>query len=246
MFEHKTCVPMIPSSPRSFATARNVCITLAVFVFAACENSTNPPSDAFYYSSYGIIPLRAGNSWTILRFDASDSLGAFRPGDTSRITIPTVAVYANQPWFIAHWGDWAGGGNAYSNSIQGCLVRGWYHYPTFRFTEQFLRYKYPATAGDQYAVPGVFHSADTAWVQDSMQICTVLSTDTVITVPAGTFHCYHYRFQWTYHSTHPGIPFEDEFLSPGVGRVQWDQYDWRLVWRPFRYGSIVLTAWHVT
>ncbi len=68
----------------------------------------------------------------------------------------------------------------------------------------FLSFKYPATVGDTYSWP-------------SGNTITVVATDTVIVVPAGTFECYHYG--WAF----PGAadaPYYDFFLAPGIGPIQ--------------------------
>ena len=43
---------------------------------------------------------------------------------------------------------------------------------------------------------------------------TLASTDTTVTVPAGTFRCHHYRYRGAY------MTYDDDFFyAPGVGRV---------------------------
>jgi hypothetical protein len=50
----------------------------------------------------------------------------------------------------------------------------------------------------------------------------VLATDTSITVPAGTFRCYHYRHYMD--SGFPGAVDMDFFFAPGVGLIRNDIY----------------------
>ena len=74
----------------------------------------------------------------------------------------------------------------------------------------YLSAKFPALKGDSYAL------LDGGPVRNAV----VLSIDTLVTVPAGQFHCYLYEFRFMSDST---LQFEG-FRCPGVGNVLLNSY----------------------
>ncbi len=73
-----------------------------------------------------------------------------------------------------------------------------------------LFYKYPALAGQEYEYTDIK--------------VKVISINEEVTVPAGKFICYHYRFP-LYKEEYLEV-YMDYYLSPGVGMVKVEEYDW--------------------
>jgi hypothetical protein len=67
-----------------------------------------------------------------------------------------------------------------------------------------LLYKYPASKGDTY----IWHTA----------LIRVASTDSVVTVPSGTFHCFVYQFY------NAGMLGKIDFVSPRIGRIKYVEH----------------------
>lgn len=72
----------------------------------------------------------------------------------------------------------------------------------------YLFYKYPAVAGQEYEYSDI--------------LVKVISINEEVTVPAGKFICYHYRFP-LYKEENLEV-YMDYYLSPGVGMVKIEEY----------------------
>lgn len=222
------------NSIRSIARAfeRLTCLLISLSL-VDCTSESTAPTQTHVYISEGLIPFRVGNRWAFKRFNVVDSLGTLVPSDTSEIVVLKDALFNGTPWFQSNT-PWPAG-YAYTNKPQGCYLRGWLNN---NLTTEFLEYKYPATPNESYTVPILFLGADSVWLQDSLRIVTVLSTDTLVTVPAGTFHCYQFRFQYNYPNWRESY---DEFVSPGFGWIVKNYYERTAAGTPRLRATLVLT-----
>lgn len=183
-------------------------ISAAIF-YPSCRNSPiDVLPDKPIHAKDSIMALNVGNRW-IWRATLYDTLGrAFSPYLDS-LKIDSVQVTNSERWYFP--------GRpyeklAFANLAGGCYYRA---FSSAVPTPSFLFYKYPATLNETYKAPQGLVSGSHVWIVDTLKIMTVLSTDTTITVPAGTFRCYLYRYAWV-----NGIFYSEEFLSPGVGWVR--------------------------
>ncbi len=143
----------------------------------------------------GVIqPLATGNTW-IYKGIIYDSLGvpAEAFGDTLKIGQPVDV--AGVRWF--------------ETSRLGMLYRngpdGFYNLQDVK-EEPLLWLPYPAKIGKPYPL-----------YSGASLVTTVLSKDTVIIVPAGAYHCYHYRY---YRSPAFLSEHTDYFAAPNVGLIR--------------------------
>jgi hypothetical protein len=85
----------------------------------------------------------------------------------------------------------------------------WYNYED-SLSEPCLWAKYPASVGDTYMTG-----------EDLLDSVIIVSTDTTVTVPNGTYRCYCYRFvkDMTTHTRE-----EYYYLAPNVGYVKYEEF----------------------
>ena len=83
-----------------------------------------------------------------------------------------------------------------------CINRNEGLYALWGDNKEYLLLKYPASSGDYYSNPSTN--------------MTVVATDTLISVPKGNFHCYHYSLLNTSGINYP----VNDYYSPGIGYVQ--------------------------
>ncbi len=175
-----------------------------VFMLSSCKK------DNLVDSSLGekqIWPLKLGNAWTYhqTNYDTVGSIIQWYNG-SKIVTMDT----------IVHDETWYGISDDYAfcaNKSDGF----WQLSGSF----QGLRYKYPASAGDNWYYGGAR--------------MYLLSTDTLITVPAGTYHCYKYRYLWN------SIPVVDDYFCPGVGLIAEDWYSRTNSGRLYKYSTLDIT-----
>jgi len=133
-----------------------------------------------------ILPLNVNNQWTYKR-TYFDSLGAVSQIDTFSCKVLRDTVIQSEIWSImSYWGT------AYRNKADGCWAA---------FSQPTLLYKYPAFLNETF-LSG----------QDTV---SVVSTNTITTVPAGTFACYSYERDFY------GLPYHT-LLSPKIGLIKDD------------------------
>ena len=164
-------------------------ILLFAFSFG-CEKS-NPVSNDIL--TQGIIPIAKGNSWYYSGI-WYDTLGSVRERyyvktDVRRDTI----LFGRKLTFYS--------GRYVANSDSGLIAYTGYSImaeaPTDTIVHYMLLYKFPAHVGDIFAY-GVI----------------VGSVDTIVSVPAGTFHCVKYM------SYQNGILCYSDYVSPGIGVIK--------------------------
>ena len=161
-----------------------------------------------------LIPLAVGNEWDMVR-TGFDSIGTVTSTEAESILIKADTTIAGQHWFYRDYGIYY---FAYQNTETGVLTR---LISPYADTNALIYFKYPTQVGDTYGHPWVIESPDHASMTDTAEQTTVLSTDEVITVPAGTFHCIKYHTIL--------LPFGsnfyfDEYVSPNYGWIRTDEY----------------------
>jgi hypothetical protein len=191
---------------RKLAAGSLGAITASLAVASSCaapaEESIAPPDTSSSLPTSPIIPLAIGTRWT---YDEIDSV-VFTT-DTSRhrsfhqrLSFAVIAdtVTAKGTWSVLDSAynvvDGPTAGHTYVANLNGGFWE-WtlpIGYPVFAQLPPFLEFPYPARAG----------------ASANLGITTVLSTDTVMTVPAGTFHCLLYAESR-----------DSVFVAPGVGVI---------------------------
>lgn len=201
---------MMPAKTKARAIVR----LLVFFVFMslfylACRNlSTEPVEDKPILAKDSIVALKVGNRW-IWQIAFYDTVGMLHSTTYDSLRIDSVQVIGSEHW---HFPGKPYEKLAFANLAGGCYYRA---FSSAAPTSSFLFYKYPATLNESYKAPQGLVSGSRVWIVDTLKIMTVLSTDTTITVPAGTFRCYLYRYAWI-----NGNFYSEEFLSPGRGWIR--------------------------
>jgi hypothetical protein len=177
-------------------------LLLAALLIGGCVDQ--PTSS----TSSVIMPLKVGNQW-IGRVSADSAGAAFIGYDT--ITIVQEVIINNERWYKANTGDF------YINRADGLLST-----PTPNLSGDCpcAIIQYPASRGDTLLLPEV-----QVLVPDSTDPVTqkigreVLATDSTISVPAGSFSCYHYMMK-LYSPSNAKFVYPDErFYMPDLGPV---------------------------
>jgi hypothetical protein len=182
-------------------------LLMAAIALAGCgdDNGTNSTSDDT------IMPLAVGNKW-VYRTTTYPVTGSMQsaPQD-SVVTRDSILVVADtmiegERWYIVGGSLYdEGGRTAFANRSDGMRVAidvgG-------EQMQQWLFAKYPVTAGETYEIPLAATPV------------TVQSTDSTVTVPAGTYEVYAYAVVL-------GFGYADYVqFTPNVGLVYWE------VWEP--------------
>jgi hypothetical protein len=179
---------------KSFKNALLFCFL--VFVFTSCSKDNPVDSSP---SVKQIWPLKPGNTWVVCATEY-DTTGAVTQTGSGAIIVTTDTVVAGETWYHIS----GVGSMFYTNRSDGL----WVMLNSTAGLFQGLFFKYPVSAGDSWNLGGD---------QISLQ-----SADTLITVPAGTFHCYEYRLSINdYYYYCPGVGFiaEDSYSSTNSGRL---------------------------
>lgn len=171
----------------------SLALILAVVVSLACESDdpTQPPPETVY-----IMPLGQGADWSgTLLIDDGDierQWSRFVSGDT---------LINNQTWYwisTTENGDTSWNAWLYRNDEEGL----WWRRVG---VDPRLAARYPGAIGDTFGLD-----------PDDDSYMEIMSTDTAVTVPAGTFQCYHYHF---YPVNNGDATNADFFYAPGAGMV---------------------------
>jgi hypothetical protein len=149
--------------------------------FAACNNNVAGPSMA---TNSSFIPLSTSNKWVSL-VTKYDSLGNVLSSYSDSTQFEDTVI-SNIVWYHTKNNDYA-----YANSDSGVITR---LIGEKTNSHIYLSYKYPVVRGECFASPSLAcASLGNAWLVDTAYHTLVLSTDTVITVPAGSYHCIGYQ-----------------------------------------------------
>jgi hypothetical protein len=135
----------------------------------------------------GPFPLKVGNTWTykISSFDAEGKSLGTSGQVIYHVTLDTTVL--GEKWYYL---ESNGGGLFYFNRTNG----------VWNFVKGTMQpfFKYPSTKN--------------AWYSTNLGYMIILSTDTNLTVPKGTFSCYQYRLVQS-------TPMFDYYFATGVGIV---------------------------
>jgi hypothetical protein len=151
-------------------------LLLSVALLVGCGLTDPSPSASV------IMPLKVGNMW-IEKVSEYDSTGVVTRTYLDTITIVSDEVIGNEHWFRSNEPV------VRINHHDGLLVR------VDGFTS-WLAIQYPAAVADTFQTQQwqqTFENGAAGIRFNTYMMVT--STDTVITVPAGAYHCYAYELQ---------------------------------------------------
>ncbi len=154
-----------------------------VFMLTSCKKD-NPVDTS--PSVKQIWPLKPGNTWAFSTI-GYDTTGAVRDSGSGAFVVTTDTIVGGETWYHM---------TGLGSTLLTNRSDGFWGMPK---SVPGLIFKYPASAGD-------------SWNYGDQYIF-LQSADTSITVPAGTYHCYKYRFS-----------MDDYYLCPGVGIIAEDSY----------------------
>jgi hypothetical protein len=182
---------------KSFVNALLFCFV--VFMLTSCKKDNPVDSSP---SVKQIWPLKPSNTWAYHTIEY-DTTGAITQSGSGALVVTTDTIVGGETWYQIS-GAWSGGSMFYTNRSDGLWIMS--NSTSGLFQELF--FKYPVSAGDSWNFGG-----DQIFLQ---------SADTLITVPAGTFHCYEYRLSMSdYYYFCPGVGIiaEDSYSSTNSGRL---------------------------
>lgn len=193
-------------------------IILIVISLTACNNNSTQPTKPVVKQDY-IMPLAVGNIWVM-------SIKELRPDSTIyRSSIDTIRILSDTiingiKWYIPIWSglylrnnEW--GLNTYE-SESGIEAKS---------------YKYPAEINFSWITDTLtWGSNNYPFTYDTLIYgYRIDRIDTLVTVPAGTFNCYHYR---NFTRTFAGVETDtwkqvggEYWFSPGYGWIKGINYD---------------------
>lgn len=175
---------------------RTLYVAVLLFV-AACDSTSISPEDA---GTDALIPLAVGNEWIWQTVERSTHRGEVKEAvrfDTVRVVSDTSLL--GESWFRLREKN--------GEYLAANRPSGFWHRTLSEAGngDPLLVYKYPAGIGEQFPRP--------SWPDSS--VIQVMSLDTTITVPAGTFKAVHYAQIWN------DKPITcDFFVAPGAGLIK--------------------------
>jgi hypothetical protein len=188
------------------------CGVLAALLVVGCgKKSDSPASSSPSGTISGPFPLKVGNIWNY-KLTANDTSGVAlaAPQDFVYQITKDTAVF-NEQWYCMS------GALYYVNRSDG-VWRVFNGIPV-------LFFKYPAKPNDSYS--------------SSLGRIRVLSIDTGISVPKGTFHCYQYRL-----SQANGSQFDYYFLE-GIVIARIDVFEQTLSGRTYIMSQYLLSGYTI-
>lgn len=159
--------------------------TLFLSVTTSCKKNNDTPPE-----TVEIFPLKVGNHWVFMTTKA-DSSKFSHVNDVSKDTLIN-----SEQWFILTYDT------LIRTICKNTSLGWWFLYESKSSLTPDLYWKYPASVDEEYT------TADSSLVR-------VVSINESVTVPAGTFICYHY------HLIHYKEAYEcEEYLAPGFGLIK--------------------------
>ena len=184
-----------------FMSKKYLHIALLILPIYGCSSTTNEPCVPMKTTGL-IIPLALGNQW-IYRVTGFDDRGNVYPNPTlDTFTLSKDTIIKGEQWFFYD------GGDIVINRSDGLYTNNGDSLP-------LLFYKYPANTGDTNFFP---HGNS----------ISVVSNDTIVSVPYGCFSTYQYTHEPFY-----AAPL-DIFIAPGVGEVR-TEYWTGISSKPYKY-----------
>lgn len=192
---------------------RNIILFLLLATFFVLQNGCKKTDSTVNTNSSNVIwPVKLGNTWTYetTNFGVNGTV-------LSKVTLTNSITGSKRvlgkDYALVNTGAYI------RNDDQGAwMLRD-------DSTREFFAFKYPGSAGESFA-----NDTDEAFINGKDQIlpgvAQIIFTDTMITVAAGQFRCYGYEYDYT--STIDGKIYEKNFffLSPNIGWIQNDEYQW--------------------
>jgi len=173
---------------------------------------TDNPVDINTPSTSVLLPLDVGNSWTFRRTEYNTN------GSVNYIDTITQNIVKDSSLYGFKWSFESYEQFLYQNDKQGLWIF---------YTEPRLYYRYPS-------------SPNVHFVQNYDTV-TVVSTDTLITTPAGSFHCYHYKIDFN------NFPI-NQFICPDLGFVNMEYgyyYYTPPIWSSYLYIRLELLSYNI-
>ena len=171
-------------------------LSLLLSLFISCSDNVSPIEN----DELEIIPLKLGNEWEYEQ-TTFDSTGKIVIIDYDIQSVLKDTIISNIKWY------------QYNNSNFG-----WYT----NKEDGYWIYKLADTSliADRDTTHLVFkQNYDNVAEYNGFEI---VSVDTIIVVPAGNFNCIHLSYKWNDSNNYLLYSYEI-FLSPGIGRVKWEQ-----------------------
>ena len=191
---------------KSFVNALLLCFV--VFILTSCKKDNPVDSSP---SVKQIWPLNPGNTWSFSTIEY-DTTGAVTHSGAGALVVTTDTIVDGETWYHISGVGW-GGSMFYTNRSDGFFAM----LNSGTGLTKGLLFKYPVNAGDSW------NFGD--------QYIFLQSTDTSITVPAGTYHCYKYR-----------LSMDDYYFCPGVGIIAQDSYSSTNSGRLYIEGRLSITS----
>lgn len=185
-------------------------MAIAAIIAAGCSSDKATDGDPI---PNVIVPLALGSSWAGTQIEY-DSNGAEVTNFYQTFFINQDTTVAGERWFSI-----AGGKILLANHTDGLWSRYGFQ-DTLDLQDPAMYAKYPATVGDTWQ-SGVDLSATVS----------VVSIDTSVTVPMGTYKCYLYR--WVRYS---GTRIDHYFIAPKTGWVKTEYYKFTEGGTQYLYG----------
>ena len=168
----------------------------AGFLIAGCSKDDDDNNNDQNNQSGVLVSLEMGN-WWLAAYEYN--IPGFTYQDTFECRVEEqVNISGDMYYLISNFGYCR-------NGADGLYVFGELGDPIS------LWYKYPASAGDEYIALGDVENED--------YLVQVLSTNTVVTTPAGTFSCYRYKITGVEGSIHEDY-LSYVYGSPNVGFIK--------------------------
>lgn len=160
-----------------------------------------------------LIPLNTGNRWEFRR-TFFDPQGAVLTTRLDSIVVKADTAIAGERWFFLSIYKPR---PAYRSNENGFLVG---VFSENAPAKSGVQYKYPAQIGELHPFPVAYYAGYDMYLSDTTYSATIISTDTIIAVPAGVYQCYQYRI---FRKNGEGT-YTDEFISPQHGWIKSDAY----------------------
>ncbi len=200
----------ISTSRITLTVMKKYLLGLLLFI-VGCSSSNGPASNMY------IMPLAVGNRW-IGNVTVTDSTGAVLSTQLDTLPVYGTKVAGGETWYFQTTFPKvlkakAGTVGLTFDTVAYAFTNrsdGLYRNDTFLVDPPRRIAKYPASVGDT-----VSFSPESIPIMDFILVHGIAEP---VTVPAGTFSCYHYQ-DW-YPTTHASVLASDSYYAPGVGLVE--------------------------
>lgn len=175
-----------------------------MLILTACQDDSTSPS-----KSKEIMPLALGNFWVYQQL-YYDSNGNLTDSEIDTLLVKRQFTYNGKVYFSFDEYDEEHQDEGLRNA-DGGLYQLNYDYDNETFSED-LMFKYPAKTGDVFMI--------------NEEEVKVISTNATISVPKGSFSCYHYKIESEYidedDPSYSRKIIENLYMAPGVGMVKYE------------------------